>query len=96
MEIYGQVDARGRETGANEGISKRERGIWQRRFWEHTIRDDEDLVRHINYIHFNPVKHGLVTRLADWRWSSYHDYLRNGYYDEEWGDALPEDIVELG
>jgi putative transposase len=77
-------------------ISKRERGIWQRRFWEHTIRDDEDLARHINYIHFNPVKHGLVTRIADCRWSSYHEYLRNGYYDEEWGDRIPEDIVELG
>ena len=51
---------------------KRERGIWQRRFWEHTIRDDDDFVRHVDYIHFNPVKHGYVERVQDWPFSSFH------------------------
>ncbi len=76
-------------------IRKRERGVWQRRFWEHTIQDDEDLARHINYIHFNPIKHGLVNKLIDWPWSSYHDYVNNGYYDMDWGDRMPEDIKIL-
>ena len=75
---------------------KRERGIWQRRFWEHTIRDDEDLARDIHYIHFNPIKHGLVKKLSDWRWSSFHDYVKEGYYDEDWGDLEPDNIKGLG
>jgi putative transposase len=75
---------------------KRERGIWQRRFWEHTIRDDNDLAVHINYIHFNPIKHGLVTKLSDWRWSSYNDYFCTGYYDASWGEIEPKDIGNLG
>jgi putative transposase len=57
---------------------KRERGIWQRRFWEHRIQDERDLQRHVDYIHFNPVKHGLVDRVEDWPWSSYHRYVRDG------------------
>ena len=65
-----------RELPANEQrslskIAKREKGIWQRRYWEHQIRDDDDMQNHINYIHFNPVKHGLVTNAADWPYSSY-------------------------
>jgi putative transposase len=50
---------------------RREASIWQRRFWEHTIRDQEDMNRHINYIHYNPMKHGLVKRVMDWQWSSF-------------------------
>ena len=53
-------------------IGKRERGIWPRRFWEHTIRDEQDYARHMDYIHFNPVKHGLVTNVAEWWYSSFH------------------------
>ena len=75
---------------------KRERGIWQRRFWEHTIRDDNDLAMHINYIHFNPIKHVLVKKLSDWRWSSYNDYLNAGYYAESWGEIEPKGIGNLG
>jgi putative transposase len=52
--------------------TKRERGIWQRRYWEHLVRDEADMSRHIDYIHMNPVKHGLVMRLADWPHSSFH------------------------
>ena len=66
-------------------VKRREGTIWQRRFWEHTIRDQEDLIRHIDYIHFNPVKHGLVQSVAEWPWSSFHRYVRDGYYHESWG-----------
>jgi putative transposase len=64
--------------------------LWQRRFWEHTIRDDTDFERHVDYIHFNPVKHGLVTRVGDWPHSSFHRYLRQGLLPADWaGDAAP-------
>jgi len=58
--------------------AKGERGLWQRRFWEHQIRDGIDLQRHIDYVHFNPVKHGHALRAADWRFSSIHRYMRLG------------------
>ena len=73
------------ETIHASRISKRERGIWQRRYWEHLIRDDEDLTRHLDYIHFNPVKHGLVQRAVDWPYSSLHRYIRKGILPTEWG-----------
>jgi putative transposase len=70
-------------------IAKRERGIWQRRFWEHAIRDDADLERHVDYIHYNPVKHGLVSRAADWPHSSFHRYVERGILPADWGgDAV--------
>ncbi len=69
-----------------------ERGIWQRRFWEHLIRDDEDFKRHVDYIHWNPVKHGWVSRAAEWPHSSFHDYVRRGIYPENWGGG---DIAEI-
>ena len=59
-------------------LRKQERGIWQRRFWEHAIRDEEDFRRHVDYIHFNPVKHGYVQKVADWPYSSFHRYVRLG------------------
>ncbi|MCH9023201.1 MAG: transposase [Planctomycetes bacterium] len=62
-------------------LKKRERGVWQRRFWEHQIRDDEDLQRHVDYIHYNPVKHGLVDAVEDWPWSTYHRFVRDGIYN---------------
>ena len=58
--------------------SKRERGLWQRRYWEHLIRDERDLERHVDYIHHNPVKHGWVTHAIDWPYSSIHRHVRNG------------------
>ena len=68
--------------------SKGERGIWQRRFWEHLIRDEQDYARHVDYIHFNPVKHGHVTRVRDWPHSTFHRFVREGMYplDWAWGD----------
>ncbi len=71
--------------------AKSERGIWQRRYWEHTIRDDDDFVRHLNYIHFNPVKHGHAGRVRDWPYSSFRRWVRLGAYPEDWaGDAGDE------
>ena len=61
-------------------IEKGERGVWQRRFWEHAIRDEEDWRRHMDYIHHNPVKHGLVERVRDWPHSSFHAYVQRGVY----------------
>jgi len=61
--------------------------LWQRRYWEHTLRSEADVARHIDYIHFNPVKHGWVKRAADWPHSSFHRYVRMGVYPEDWGMA---------
>ena len=65
-------------------VRKRERGIWQRRFWEHTIRDEDDWVRHVDYIHFNPVRHGHAEHLAAWPYSSVHRMVRLGFYSANW------------
>jgi len=73
---------------------KGERGVWQRRFIEHTIRDDDDLARHVDYIHFNPVKHGLVTRPADWPYSSIHRYIADGVLPPDWGTHRPVDDLD--
>ena len=70
-------------------MAKREKGIWQRRYWEHGIRDDADLERHVDYIHYNPVKHGLVSRVCDWPHSSFHRYVERGILPADWGgDAM--------
>jgi putative transposase len=66
-------------------ITKREKGIWQRRYWEHAIRSDEDLTRHVDYIHFNPVKHGYVSRASDWPHSSFARYVARGLLPADWG-----------
>ena len=68
-----------------------ERGIWQRRFWEHTIDDEDDLKRCVDYIHWNPVKHGHVRRVADYPWSSFHRFVEMGEYEIDWGKANPCD-----
>jgi putative transposase len=69
---------------------KREKGIWQRRYWEHAIRDDADLERHVEYIHFNPVKHGHVTRVLDWPHSSFHRYVERGHLSADWGGDIKD------
>jgi putative transposase len=68
------------------------RGIWQRRFWEHQVRDELDLERSCDYIHYNPVKHGYVDRPADWPWSSFHRFVRKGHYPPDWGRCIPPGI----
>jgi putative transposase len=65
--------------------ARRERGIWQRRFWEHQIRDADDLVRHVDYVHFNPVKHGCAKQVRDWPFSSFHRWVRRGELPAKWG-----------
>jgi putative transposase len=75
---------------------KRERGIWQRRYWEHQIRDETDLARHVDYIHFNPVKHGYVARAADWRYSSIHRYIKRGWLTADWAAGLGMDTGKFG
>jgi putative transposase len=77
-------------------IAKREKGIWQRRYWEHAIRDDADLERHVDYIHYNPVKHGLVTRVADWPHTSFHRYVRQGILTADWGGDAREITGNFG
>ena len=59
--------------------------LWQHRYWEHWLRDEDDVRRHLDYLHFNPVKHGLVASVADWRWSSFHRYVAHGAYPIDWG-----------
>jgi len=74
-------------------VRRKERGIWQHRFWEHTIRDDRDYAAHMDYIHFNPVKHGLVGNAADWPFSSFRHCVAKELYPPGWvaaGDGLPD------
>jgi putative transposase len=70
--------------------------LWQRRFWEHTIRDDRDFARHVDYIHFNPVKHGLVRRVRDWPFSSFHRYVREDILPKEWAGDIGESEANFG
>jgi len=64
---------------------RHERGLWQRRFWEHTIRDEADFATHCDYIHFNPVKHGLAANNAAWPHSTFHRHVDMGIYTHDWG-----------
>ncbi|WP_068830932.1 REP-associated tyrosine transposase [Pseudomonas sp. BMS12] len=63
--------------------------LWQHRYWEHLLRDKRDFRQHLDYLHYNPVKHGLVERVADWPWSSFHRWLHAGRYPREWGGQNP-------
>ena len=75
------INANGQESRQSPSREKkRERGVWQRRFWEHQIRDEVDLQKHVDYIHYNPVKHGLVDIVENWPWSTYHKFVRDGFY----------------
>ena len=76
------------EKGERISVSRtkrRERGLWQRRFWEHLIRDQDDFNRHVDYIHWNPAKHALVDRVVEWRYSSFQEYVSRGIYLSNWG-----------
>jgi len=69
--------------------------FWQARFYDHVIRDDEDYGRHLDYVHFNRVKHGLVDRAADYRWSSFEEWVKRGFYPADWGTAAPDRIRHM-
>jgi putative transposase len=76
---------------------KKERGVWQRRFWEHTIDGEDDYIHHFDYLHYNPVKHRLVKRVRDYPWSTFHRYVKEGIYPATWGEgeiASPIDVPE--
>ena len=73
-----------------------ERGIWQRRFWEHAIRDERDYASHMDYLHFNPVKHGYARRVMDWPYSSFHRCVEKGIYPLDWGGADEDADVVVG
>ncbi len=73
-----------------------EYALWQRRFWEHTVRNELDFERHVNYAHFNPVKHGLVSRVHDWPYSSFHAYVRRGLLPLDWAGNVGENTMEFG
>jgi len=75
--------------------SRNERMVWQKRFWEHLIRDERDLHRHMDYIYYNPVKHGLAKRPGDWPWSSFSKAVERGWYSSDWGAKEPDDISEM-
>jgi len=75
----------GGEPVSASRAARRERGIWQRRYWEHMIRDEDDLDRHVAYVHYNPVKHCHVSRAAEWPYSSIHRFIRLGWAKPDWG-----------
>jgi len=74
---------------------RREKKIWQARFWDHIIRNEKDWQRHLDYIHYNPVKHGHVKKPFDWPHSSFKRYVKEGWYDPDWGDHLLRDIKNM-
>ena len=61
--------------------------VWQNRFWDHIIRDEKDLNKQIDYIHYNAVKHGIVANAIEWKYSSIHQYFEDGLYSKEWGSS---------
>jgi hypothetical protein len=83
---------RGRDRKAKRRSAKRVSG----RYWEHAIRDDADLARHVDYIHFNPVTHGHVTRVADWPHSSFHRFVERDWLVADWGGGLKDITGSFG
>lgn len=79
------LDRNAKPTGSR--LSRGERMIWHRRFWEHLIVGEDDLQRHLDYVHYNPVKHGHAKAVIEWPWSSFHRYVREGVYPKDWGGA---------
>lgn len=74
---------------------KRQNSLWQNRYWEHQIRDENDFARHVDYVHWNPVKHGQVTRVADWPYSSFHRYVQAGVYPQDWVGRVTPAIAQM-
>jgi len=87
------------EAGGHEGPRsssrkhRRERGVWNRRFWAHLVMDERDFARHVDYTHYNPAKHGLVSMPAEWPWSTFARYVREGIYPKDWGKVAPDSIA---
>lgn len=77
-------------------MTRREGGLWQRRFWEHAIRNENDFERHANYIHWNPVKHRLAKTVSEWPYSTFHRYVRQGVYAPDWGEFTENSNESFG
>ena len=86
-QLPGQAHKAEVEFAERSQKKRAEHTDWQRRFFEHLVRDEIDLRRCADYIHVNPVKHCLVTRVRDWPWSSFHRWVRLGHYDLDWGSS---------
>ena len=71
-------------------MAKNEQAIWQHRYWEHLLRDEDDYARHVEYIHYNPVKHGYAASPAEWEFSSFRGFVKEGTYPEDWGSSVME------
>ncbi len=80
------------ETVSSVRERRGERGIWQRRYWEHLIRDERDYRAHMDYVHINPVKHGLVRCAADWPYSTFHRLVAEGIYPADWGGGNADEL----
>lgn len=85
-----------REWLSESRRKRSETGLWQRRYWEHCIRDETDFIRHVEYIHWNPVKHGLVRRVADWPYSTFHRYVAQCKYPADWGGEVVGEWDQTG
>ncbi len=88
----------GRSTSSASRRIHRESDVWQRRFFDHAIRDEDDFIAHMNYLHYNPVKHGYVECPKDWAWSSFAHWVRIGAYQRDWGCPRlgpPPDFSEI-
>ena len=86
------------QPSSDSRVRYRRRGVWQRRFWEHCLRDERDYARHFDYLHFNPVKHRLVDAPRAWPYSSFHRWVERGVYGPAWGSVAPPSLdgTELG
>jgi putative transposase len=80
------------ERRSNVRIRRGERGIWQRRFWEHLIKNEADFQAHIDYVHINPLKHGLISQVKDWPYSTFHKLVEQGVYPINWGGGVEEKL----
>ncbi|HIF00110.1 MAG TPA: transposase [Planctomycetes bacterium] len=90
------LDSGGKDLPVTTSEKRRgQRGIWQSRFWEHVIRDEGDLENHVDYIHFNPVKHKYVAASVEWPHSSFHRFVRLGHYPADWGRSEPRSIQSM-
>ena len=85
----------GRRTDFREPRGQGRARHLQRRYWEHTVRDETDFERHVDYIHINPVKHGLVARVRDWPFSSFHRMVKLGIYPEDWAGVVIKEDADL-
>ena len=91
---WGIIKARFTKYLRCNSVSSHNQKIWQNRFWEHVIRDSNDLSDHLDYLHYNPVKHCYVNRVVDWPYSSFHRFVNQGYYSYNWGRNVV--VIDLG